>query len=218
MSLRFALLALIELGPTTGYELAKVFDQSVTHVWSAQHSQIYTELRRMEDEGLVEARPMPRGERALATKRPYAITDAGVAAFTEWVRERTPPVPLRDAAYLKATYLEYATFREAREQFREHRAHHERQRDELEAHVDLLEHRATELLERRLAASPPEAHDAIVAFKVHAYRGLIARSNAEIAWAQAGIDLVDTLSVGAELDSPVVPTAGKQDKNRSLLT
>ncbi|WP_279581330.1 PadR family transcriptional regulator [Fodinicola feengrottensis] len=51
MSLRHALLALLEAEPMSGYSLAKFFDQSVAYVWHAPHSQIYPELRRMSRPG-----------------------------------------------------------------------------------------------------------------------------------------------------------------------
>jgi PadR family transcriptional regulator AphA len=210
MSLRHALLALIEAGPMTGYELAKQFDESVAYVWRAQHSQIYTELRRLEHEGLVVAQTRPRGPKALATKRAYALTAAGAAELRRWVAEVEQPAGVRDPAYVKATYLEYAPLPVARRQFREHRAHYESLRDRWEQHVDQLQRRSTALLRRRLAQSPAEAHDAIVAYKVHAYRGLIDRAKTEIAWAERGLELVDRLTDTrrGDLDEAVlVPTA-----------
>jgi PadR family transcriptional regulator AphA len=204
MSLRHALLALLEARSMTGYELAKQFDESVAHVWRAQHSQIYTELRKLEQEGLVVARTQPRGSRALATKRPYALTEAGCRELQRWVAEVETPVSPRDPAYLKATYLEYVSPQVAREQFRAHRAHYEALRDRWERHVDELEQRTTALLRRRLAGAPADAHEAIVAYKVHAYRGLIERARTEIAWAERGLALVDRLAAGRDAD-PRVP-------------
>ena len=40
MSLRHALLALLDASPMTGYELTKIFDQSASRVWHATHPQI----------------------------------------------------------------------------------------------------------------------------------------------------------------------------------
>ena len=209
MSLRHAVLALLEVGPMTGYELAKQFDQSVTYVWKAQHSQIYTELRRLEAEGLLIADTVPRGARELATKRAYRLTDAGAAELQRWVTSIEKPAGVRDPAYVKATYLEYGSYAEARAQFRAHRAHHEQQRDWYESHVDVLERRSTALLQRRLDRAPAPAHEAIVAYKVHAYRGLIARARAEIAWAEEGLALVTRLAADADPDAVVLtPSAG----------
>jgi PadR family transcriptional regulator AphA len=204
VSLRHAVLALLEVEPMTGYELAKQFDQSVTYVWSAQHSQIYTELRRLEAEGLLAATTVPRGAKELATKRAYRLTDAGAAELHRWVTSIERPANVRDPAYVKATYLEYGSYAEARHQFRAHRAHYEEQRNWYESHVDVLERRGTALLQRRLDRAPEPAHQAIVAYKVHAYRGLIERAKAEIAWAEQGLELVTRLAAGADPDSPVL--------------
>lgn len=207
MSLRHALLALLEAGPMTGYELAKCFDQSASHIWQARHSQIYTELRRMEDEGLVVAKTQPRGEKALATKRPYRLTSTGADQLSQWVAEIDPPPSLRDTTYVKATYLEYGSYHGAREQFRAHRAYYEQLRNQFEAHVEQLEARATDLLRRRLSHAPEAAHDAIVAYKVHAYRGLIERAKTEITWAERGLALVDRISGGDTAHSTFEPVS-----------
>ena len=205
MSLRHALLALIEVGPLTGYELAKVFDQSADHIWHAQHSQIYTELRRMESDGLVSAQTLQRGSQAKATKRAYGLTGAGAEELLNWVSRIDEPPSFRDEAHLKATYFEYGSYSNARAQFRAHRAHYERLRDQLERHVDDLERAETDLMKRRLKIAPPEVRDAIIGYKTHTYRGLIARARAEIEWADDGLRLVGTLvgwSTDAEADEP----------------
>ncbi|GAA3545528.1 helix-turn-helix transcriptional regulator [Nonomuraea rosea] len=194
MSLRHALLALLEAGAMTGYELAKQFDQSVAYVWHAQHSQIYTELRKLEAEGLVVAETLARGDKALATKRAYTLTEDGEHELRRWVGDVEELPAVRDSAYVKATYLEYGSYQEARAQFRAHRAHYEALRDRYEMHVDQLARRETALLRRRLAGAPAASHDAIVAYKVHAYRGLISRARTEIEWANRGLELIDRLS------------------------
>lgn len=107
MSLRHALLAILDARPMTGYELAKQFDVSAAHVWHARHPQIYTELRRLEAEGLVESQEAPRGEGA--TKRPYFLTDAGCEELLRWLTVIEEPTRERDAALLKATYFEYGS-------------------------------------------------------------------------------------------------------------
>jgi PadR family transcriptional regulator AphA len=191
MSLRHALLALLEAGPMTGYELAKQFDVSVDYLWHAPHSQIYPELRRMETAGLVKAQSLPRGQHA--TKRPYSLTEAGAEDLVAWVRRQETSPPVRDPAYLKATYFEYESFDETRQHFREHRDHHRAVQDHWQRHISRLQQRATALMQRRLGSAPVEAHEAIVAFKVHAYEGLVDRARAEVAWAERGLALVDRL-------------------------
>ena len=217
MSLRHALLALLEAGPMTGYELAKQFDLSVAYVWHAPHSQIYLELRKLERESLVVADVLPRGPQARATKRAYTLTEAGVAELLSWVALVQPPPRVRDPAYLKATYYEYTSPDTARHQFAEHRAHYQEQERQWLRHVELLEARATALVQRRLSHAPPQQHEAIVAFKVHVYQGLIDRARVEVAWAERGLALVDRLaragtntepSPSTEPGAATSPTAG----------
>jgi DNA-binding PadR family transcriptional regulator len=203
MSLRHALMALLDATPMTGYTLAKHFDQSAAFVWHAPHSQIYPELRRMEAEGLIAGRDEPRG--AHGTKRAYALTGAGRAELRRWVGEATPPAPERDGAYLKATYYEFGSFANARRQFEAHLAHHEQQLRQWETHVRQLENKDTDLLRLRLAAWPAAAHEAIVAYKAHVYRGMAARARGEAEWARAGLVLVDRLEAAAP--APAIPPA-----------
>ena len=190
----------------TGYTLAKQFDQSAAYVWHAPHSQIYPELRRLAAEGLITGRDERRG--AHGTKRTYALTEAGRTELRRWAETVAPAAPVRDGAYLKATYFEYGSFASARRQFQAHLARHEELRRKWEAHVAQLEDRDTSLLRRRLSAAPEHAHDAIVAYKAHVYRGMAARAQAEVRWAKDGLALVDRLEAAAAVGDPPNAAAG----------
>ncbi|MCX4694878.1 PadR family transcriptional regulator [Streptomyces sp. NBC_01408] len=91
----WAVLGLLSFpGERTGYELKKWADSSLRFFyWSPAISQIYAELRRLEELGYAaSARSGPEEARA---KRRYAITDAGRAALSGWaadVSEAGPPV------------------------------------------------------------------------------------------------------------------------------
>lgn len=189
----------------TGYDLVKRFDQSVAHVWHAPHSQIYPELRKLEAGGLITAESQPRGR---AVKRVYSIAEDGLAELRRWVEDLAPLQRERDAAYLKATYFEFTSFANARRQFTAHQTHYEQQLGQWEAHVKQLENRDTDLLRRRLAIAPESAHDAIVAYKVHAYRGLIERARIEVEWARKGLALVDDLEARG---ATAIPPAGEDE-------
>jgi DNA-binding PadR family transcriptional regulator len=134
---------------------------------------------------------MARGDHGV--KRTYSITDAGLDVLVEWVEEATPPATERDDFRLKATYLEYGSFANARRQFEAHLEYHEQLRRRWDAHVQVLEQRATALMRRRLEVMPEELHEALVAYKVHVYRGLAERARHEARWARQGIALVDSL-------------------------
>jgi PadR family transcriptional regulator AphA len=85
VSLRHALLGMLSVRPGTGYELAQRFDTSMSNAWYASHSQIYPELARLQEAGMVEV----VGEGARRS-RTYAVTDAGSAELRDWLVETTP--------------------------------------------------------------------------------------------------------------------------------
>lgn len=206
MSLRLALLGLLEAKPMTGYELAKAFDVSLANTWYANHSQIYPELRRLEQDELVTACEVARGKRA--TKKRYEITEAGCAQLRAWAESVVVPERQRDEAMLKSTYLEWATYGQARRQFEAHLTESEQQRIKWLAHVEDLRNRDTDLMRARLAGADEAAAAAITAYKVHVIEGLIKRAEGEIAWARRGIELADELraKAGAAADDrPVEP-------------
>lgn len=193
MSLRYALLALLRVGPLSGYDLAKQFTQSVGHVWHAPDSQIYPELRKMEADGLVEAEEQARGERG--TRRMYHVTDAGDRAFLEWMASPLEYQRVRDPAHLRAAYLESASPDAARAFFLRHIEQWEGELAQWEGEIrkiDLIDP-PNPMLERRLKASPEHEHARIVAYKHFAYEGLVERAKGEIAWGKHGLELVNKL-------------------------
>jgi DNA-binding PadR family transcriptional regulator len=192
MSLKYALLALLRVGPLSGYDLQKQFSLSVGHVWHAPDSQIYPELRKMEAEGLIEGEEQARGQRG--TRRVYHVTDAGEQAFLAWVQTPLEYARVRDPAHLKAAYLETATPGSAREFFRAHITQWEGELAQWEGELRRIAAVENPMLVRRLAATAPEDQGRTIAFKRFAYEGLVERARGEIAWARRGLELVDGLA------------------------
>lgn len=194
MSLRHAMLALLTAEPMTGYDIAEHFNEAVAFLWSAPHSQIYPELRRMESEGLVQAEEVARGGRA--TKRRYSISDEGRAALQRWLTESESYPPERNAHRLKSAYFEFTDFSVAREHLNAHIRHYNRRLDQWRETAEAIRSRRHPLLLLRLDKAAPELHDLIVAYKALAFDGEAARARAEIEWAQRGLALVDQLEAG----------------------
>src|SRR6185436_989636 len=99
MSLRHAMLGLLAVEPGTGYDLTARFDKSISNAWHASHSQIYPELARLEDEGMVEV--IAEGARKSKT---WALTDAGRAELRRWLVEVQPSRQQRNESALR-TFL-----------------------------------------------------------------------------------------------------------------
>ena len=100
MSLRYALLGSLADQPRTGYALLKHFEQSLAYAWPASHSQIYPELARLLEEGLIEQ----TGSGARNSKT-YAVTEAGLDDIRRWLLETSPDRRVRSDAALRGFFL-----------------------------------------------------------------------------------------------------------------
>ncbi len=189
MSLRYALLALLRVGPLSGYDLQKQFAQSVGHVWHAPDSQIYPELRKMELDGLIEGEDQTRGVRGI--RRVYHVTAAGEQAYRDWMESPLDYLRVRDPAHLRAAYLEGASPEGARRFLRDHIAQWEGELDQWERELVRIDARDNPMLVRRLAVTPAADQERTIAFKRFAYEGLVERARIEIEWARNGLALVD---------------------------
>ena len=101
MSLDHILLGLLR-EPTTGYDLKNAFSESVRHFWSAELSQIYPTLKRLEQRRMLRSRvePSPKGP----DRRVYSLTDEGRTELLRWVRGG-PAIGTERFAYLAQLYF-----------------------------------------------------------------------------------------------------------------
>lgn len=100
MSLRHALLGLLNLGPNSGYALAKLFENPLRQIWNARNHQLYPELARLSADGHVEV--VGAGTRG---KRIYAITEDGRTELRHWLVDVEPDRTMRSETYLRAWLL-----------------------------------------------------------------------------------------------------------------
>jgi DNA-binding PadR family transcriptional regulator len=80
MSIRHGLLALLERGPSHGYQLRAEFDAATGATWPLNVGQVYSTLDRLERDGLVAQDGDPDADGRIA----YRITDAGRRELTSW--------------------------------------------------------------------------------------------------------------------------------------
>jgi DNA-binding PadR family transcriptional regulator len=100
MSLRHGLIGLLARdGPLTGYELTKAFDRSVNFLWHAVPGQIYPELSRLADAGLIrQTSTGPRG-----AKR-FEATEEGIAELQRWITDVEPARGIRNETLLRVFF------------------------------------------------------------------------------------------------------------------
>jgi DNA-binding PadR family transcriptional regulator len=110
VSLRIAALGLLAQEPGSGYDLLRRFEKSMANVWPATQSQLYGELNKLADAGLIEVSDIgPRG------RKEYSITGAGRAELRRWVADTQDDPPFRDAGLLRVFLLGEVSPGEARD-------------------------------------------------------------------------------------------------------
>jgi PadR family transcriptional regulator, regulatory protein AphA len=120
----YVILGMIRLGRRTGYEIKQLVDVSTRFFWAASYGQIYPELARLEEAGLV------RGERQEGDgrrRRSYELTAAGEQALDEWLTSERPlHFELRHEGLLRLFFSDGLAAAERRAEWRRIREDHER--------------------------------------------------------------------------------------------
>lgn len=99
----YTILAMLSNGPKTGYDIKNKVDQSTQFFWTASYGQIYPELRRLAEIGMISGAEKSQGKR---TRTEYTINKAGHEALLEWLRRPAETCELRDDGLLKIFFAE----------------------------------------------------------------------------------------------------------------
>jgi PadR family transcriptional regulator, regulatory protein AphA len=104
MSLQYGILGLLRYAPMNGYNLKRLFDNSINFIWSASLSQIYRELGALEKKGYVSSSIRQQDDRP--DKRIHSITEEGRKAFLEWLNDfpEVLAAPKRDEFMLRVFF------------------------------------------------------------------------------------------------------------------
>ena len=89
--LKYILLGFLNYQPMTGYDLKRLVDSSTAHFWHAYHSQIYTTLRKLEQDGWVTS-VLDRSDEKLE-RRIYQIAELGRAKLQQWLDKSLTELP-----------------------------------------------------------------------------------------------------------------------------
>lgn len=94
----YVILGMLHKGPKSGYEIKALVDKSTRFFWAASYGQIYPQLRRLAEAGLVEGADAPRDGRRRTV---YKLTPAGRKELRAWLREPPTTFETRDEGLLK---------------------------------------------------------------------------------------------------------------------
>jgi PadR family transcriptional regulator AphA len=102
MSLDYAILGFLNIHPYTGYDLKKVFDQSVRHFWPADQAQIYRTLAKLTKRGLAEMEVIHQEDRP--DRKVYHITEGGRKELLGWLATSHPTQETRSADLIQVFF------------------------------------------------------------------------------------------------------------------
>ena len=92
------ILGMLAARPRSGYEIKQLVDHSARFFWAASYGQIYPELKRLEDAGLVAGSDASQGARQRTV---YKLTAKGKRAAREWIKSDPQVFELRDEGLLE---------------------------------------------------------------------------------------------------------------------
>ena len=79
----YVILGMLGLEPMCGYEIKQLVDRSTRFFWAASYGQIYPELRRLSEAGLIDAARPTRGTARRRTE--FELTAAGRRTLERWL-------------------------------------------------------------------------------------------------------------------------------------
>jgi PadR family transcriptional regulator AphA len=120
----YVILGTIKLGRRTGYEIKALVDISARFFWAASYGQIYPELKRLEESGLIEGEDDASDGRR---RRVYSLTAEGEDTLHRWLTSGEPLInEMRHEGVLKFFFADALSREEQIELLRRVREEHER--------------------------------------------------------------------------------------------
>lgn len=99
----YVILGFVRNEPRSGYEIKAVVDNSTRFFWAASYGQIYPELKRLAEAGLITGSDSPTGGRRRTI---YEITADGEEELRAWLRQEPETFEMRDEGLLKLFFAD----------------------------------------------------------------------------------------------------------------
>ena len=96
---KFAVLGLLTYAPLSGYDIRRIYAQSLGNFWSESYGHIYPILGRLKDEGLATREVQQKAGRP--DRHVYSITDRGREELHRWLAQPAEPLKERVEVLLK---------------------------------------------------------------------------------------------------------------------
>ncbi len=102
----YAVLALLDLKPWTGYELTQQAQRSLRYAWPKSARLLYSEPKKLVERGYATTYKEQSGNRS---RNVYEITSEGRIALEEWTKTRTQPPRMELEALLRLLFADHGS-------------------------------------------------------------------------------------------------------------
>lgn len=99
----YVILGLVRHEARSGYEIKSIVDNTTRFFWAASYGQIYPELKRLSEAGLVVGADSPTGGRRRTV---YEITADGEEELVAWLRQPPETFEMREEGLLKLFFAD----------------------------------------------------------------------------------------------------------------
>lgn len=114
MSVRFAILGLLQYRDMHGYEIKGHIERHFGHMWTINYGQLYPNLKSLQEEGLITLTEVSPSERGGPHKKCYAISTKGQEVFVHWLEhEDVSPMVLRDPFLMRFIFFGFSNQEQA---------------------------------------------------------------------------------------------------------
>ncbi|RJP83212.1 MAG: PadR family transcriptional regulator [Desulfobacteraceae bacterium] len=106
MGIKYTILGLLQYKDMHGYRIKEHIERNFGHMWSINYGQIYPNLKKLEEEGLITMKEVVQNDEKGPPRKLYSITQKGREEFVRWL-ESSPEksMILRDPFLMRFVFF-----------------------------------------------------------------------------------------------------------------
>ena len=137
MALKYSILGLLHYREMHGYQIKKHIENHFGHMWTINYGQIYPNLKKLKEEGLVTMiEEENRGEKGPSRKM-YSLTKKGRMAFRKWLEDSSEKKMLvRDPFLMRFVFFGFGNKKRSMESIEEQIRLYQAQLKQRQANLD----------------------------------------------------------------------------------
>lgn len=123
----YAILGILNISPSTGYDIKKYSDKVLAGFWNENFGHIYPTLKKLLESGMIEILSPESNEKKIL----YGITGEGRKELEAWLAEEIVPQPVRSEFMLKLLFSSGQDMENVIKMLEEYKEHHVKELEKL---------------------------------------------------------------------------------------